>query len=212
VQLALFGAMRPDSARALFGRWIGTGDLARAVVTLPWWTSQRDSDAVRRVIARSESVLRQPGSSPGVRAVAQYGVDVGRARLSLIAGDSSRALAQFLTLPDTLCRLWCYFDRFETVRLLTAAGNAREAAIALDRRPPSEGLTVTEVIWWLERARVAAKVGDRELERRGYEFVSRVWAKAGPELQSEVNEARAGLARLTTVAMRRRSTLATTSD
>ena len=208
VQIALFGAMPADSARSMFGKWVESGDLARAVVTLPWWTAQRDSQRIRRVIARSASVLRSAGSNESEKAVARYGVAVGEARLSLVEADSSRALQRFLALPDTLCRLWCYFDRFETARLLSALGNPAEAAAALERRPPSEGLTVTEVMWWLERARIAVKLGQRDVAQRGYEFVARVWANASPELRRDVAEARAGLQRTVASDVQRRAVLA----
>ena len=208
VQMALFGAMPVDSARSTFSKWVESGDLPRAVVTLPWWTAQRDSQRIRRVIARSASALRSAGSSESEKAVARYGVAVGEARLSLIEADSSRALQRFLALPDTLCRLWCYFDRFETARLLSALGNPAQAAAALERRPPSEGLTVTEVMWWLERARIAVKLGQPDVAQRGYGFVARVWANAGPELQREVEEARSGLRRTVAGDVRRRGVLA----
>lgn len=54
----------------------------------------------------------------------------------------------------------------------------------------------SEVIWTLERARVAERLGDREKAARDYQYVADVWRHADPELQPYVTEAREGLTRV----------------
>jgi hypothetical protein len=55
----------------------------------------------------------------------------------------------------------------------------------------------SSVIWALERARVAERLGERSKAIRGYQYVADLWRHADPELQPYVTEAREGLARLT---------------
>jgi len=54
----------------------------------------------------------------------------------------------------------------------------------------------SEVLWTLERARVAERLGDREKAARDYQYVANVWRHADPELQPYVTEAREGLTRV----------------
>jgi hypothetical protein len=54
----------------------------------------------------------------------------------------------------------------------------------------------TAVLWSLLRARVAERMGERELAIRSYSWVTGMWRNADPELQPYVTEAREGLARL----------------
>ena len=54
-----------------------------------------------------------------------------------------------------------------------------------------------EPVWVLERGRVNERLGNRELAVDAYQFVADVWRHADPELQGYVDEAKAGLARLT---------------
>jgi hypothetical protein len=55
----------------------------------------------------------------------------------------------------------------------------------------------SEVLWTLEGARVAERLGDREKVIRAYQYVAGVWRHADPELQPYVTEAREGLGRMT---------------
>jgi hypothetical protein len=54
----------------------------------------------------------------------------------------------------------------------------------------------SEVLWTLERARVAERLSDREKAARDYQYVADVWRHADPELQPYVTEAKEALARL----------------
>jgi hypothetical protein len=57
-------------------------------------------------------------------------------------------------------------------------------------------LLPSEVLWTLERARVAERLGDREKAARDYQYVANVWRHADPELQPYVTEAREALTRV----------------
>jgi hypothetical protein len=84
-------------------------------------------------------------------------------------------------------------------RLLVDRRMDREAWPILRGEHVSSTLTPfpTAVLWSLLRARVAERMGERELAIRSYSWVTGMWRNADPELQPYVTEAREGLARLT---------------
>lgn len=96
-----------------------------------------------------------------------------------------------------MCRP-CVTDRLTRVLLLSARRRDREAAPLLDE-PPNDYFyhTAVEVLWALERGRVNERLGERDKAVESYGFVVARWRHADPELQPYVEEARAGLARLT---------------
>jgi len=49
----------------------------------------------------------------------------------------------------------------------------------------------------MERGRVNERLGNREAAIDAYQFAADVWRHADPDLQGSVDEAKAGLARLT---------------
>jgi hypothetical protein len=59
-----------------------------------------------------------------------------------------------------------------------------------------ELLTPSEILWTLERARVAERLGDRETAARDYQYVADVWRRADAPLQPYVAEAREALLRV----------------
>jgi hypothetical protein len=81
------------------------------------------------------------------------------------------------------------------VQLLSARHDDEKATRLLDRwlidlEVPSQ------VLWTLERARVAERVGDRAKASRDYQYVADGWRHADAQLQPYVTEAREALARL----------------
>ena len=60
----------------------------------------------------------------------------------------------------------------------------------------SSTLAPSEILWTLERARVAERLGEREMAARDYQYVMGVWRHADPQLQPYVAEAREGLMRV----------------
>jgi len=209
VQMALFGAIAPDSARRMFRRWLMSPDIGRMVQTLPWWSADGDTASMHLVLQRSDSVLRVSRARED-RLDAAYGVSAARARIALARGDSSTALEFFQQLPDSLLPFTRYFERYDRARVLFARGQFRDAAAVLDAFPPAEyTLTVSKAVWWIERARVARSLGEQDLARRGYTFVRRAWGKStDPQIRRYVLEAERALG--TNVAMAFESTLLAT--
>jgi hypothetical protein len=104
-------------------------------------------------------------------------------------------LRLFRAIPDTLCiENDCYFGKLTEARLLRASGQARQAGEVLDRWVWGGGPLFT--LGFLERARIAESLGERQKAIESYQFVVDVWRHADRELEPYVREARAGLERL----------------
>jgi serine/threonine-protein kinase len=123
-----------------------------------------------------------------------YDTAAALAHLALVQRDTAEALRRFEALPDTLCPR-CYPDRLTRARLLTARGRHRDAMADL-REPLVALLSPFELLFALERGRVAERLGDRQEARESYAFVVASWARGDPELQPYVAAARAGLRRV----------------
>jgi eukaryotic-like serine/threonine-protein kinase len=201
VYLALAGAVPSTQARASFREWMGAGTpeqlsfdlLSGRLGALSWWSSRRDTAALRKTGSSWEALMLKAGGPRELELWAGYGAAASQAHLALARADTAEAATRFSALPDTVCP--CVPDRLVTARLLAARGQAKEAKAALDRIwlstwDPSAGMLV------LERARVADRLGQREAARGLYRFVAELWKKADPELQPYVAEARDRLGRL----------------
>jgi eukaryotic-like serine/threonine-protein kinase len=193
VEAALLSATPPDGADRLFRYWLNQASVP-AVVTLAWWMARRDSTAIRELARRAESMA---GSSPdgAVRARGAYAAATAQAYLTLLRGDTTAAIRAFETLPDSLCP-FCYFQRLTLAQLLSARREDRKAFQLMDRYLV-ELLVPSEVLWTLERARVAERLGERETAAHDYQYVADVWRRADAQLQPYVAEAREGLMRVT---------------
>jgi hypothetical protein len=75
--------------------------------------------------------------------------------------------------------------------------NPEALPIQMVEREPVDLTLPSEILWTLERGRVAERLGDREKAIRSYQYVAHIWRTADPELQPYATEAREGLARLT---------------
>jgi eukaryotic-like serine/threonine-protein kinase len=194
VEAALLSSSPPDSAAPVFRHWLATGRIIAAAHALPWWAGQRDSASILALRRLSDSVFR---STPnGVdHDLAVYAQGAAVAYLDLVRRDTAAAIRRLETLPDSLCAV-CYFKRLTLAQLLSARHDDQKAARLLDQWL-IEPLVPSEVLWTLERARVAERLEDREKAARDYQYVADVWRHADPELQPYVTEAREGLARLT---------------
>jgi hypothetical protein len=187
-QAVLLGAVPPDSADLTFHRWLRDGQ-GPASLPLWWWAQRRDTAAIREFIASGDSVMLGPS-----RLFLSYYMQAAPAYLALARRDTTRALEEFMALPDSLCMV-CGFERLTRVRLLGAKGRDEEARLRLEA-PISNGAEAMEVVWTLERGRVNERLGNRAQAAEAYSFVARSWMHADPELQPAVGEARAALARL----------------
>jgi hypothetical protein len=203
--LALFGIIPDSSARrqfsAAWGRsadW-GVGPLFRPprhLRGLPWWLSRSDTASLARFGRHAAEIA---GGSASYRAVlrGRYFSAAATAYLSLARSDSEQALRQFEAIPEALCMAGgCFFEKFTLARLLIARGDDRHAASVLDRWSWVDGNTPSAVLAVLERGRIAERLGDRNKAVECYQFVANAWRRADPELRVYVEEALAGLTRL----------------
>jgi eukaryotic-like serine/threonine-protein kinase len=188
-QAVLLGAVPPDSAAVTFRRWLREGH-GTAALPLWWWAERRDTASIRRFMVTADSVLQG-----GSRAFLPFYTQAAPAYLALARRDTTRALEEFMALPDSLCMV-CVFERLTRVRLLSAKGRDEEARARLEA-PISNFSEAMEVVWALERGRVNERLGRRDRAAEAYSFVARTWMHADPELQPTVSEARVALARLT---------------
>jgi len=80
---------------------------------------------------------------------------------------------------------------------MLARDRAKEAAEYLDARPPFQAApTIWDVEWRLDRARVAARFGDRETARLHYSTAVAAWEHADAVLQPKIEQARTALRQL----------------
>jgi serine/threonine-protein kinase len=203
-QLALLAIVPPDTAEAVFRSWINwkDGRTTRLWWALPWWADRHDTSAIARVERWVETGIRNPPLPlpPMAKEVLGYLARSSRAYYALAAGDSAAALRQFEALPDTACFGLCELDRLVRIKLLVAQSRYPDAARRLEATPgvawPGGATSPTRVLWELERGRVHERLGNRDVARAGYSFVTAAWAHADSALQPFVAEARAGLSRL----------------
>jgi serine/threonine-protein kinase len=188
-QAALVGAIPPDSATVTFRRWVREQNWW-AAQTLWWWAEHGDTMSVRQFLTSQDSAMRGRGE-----VMRSHYAQAAPAYLALARRDTAQALKQLMALPDSLCHV-CAFERLAIVRLLSAKGRDREAAVRLEA-PISQFPEALEVVWALERGRVNDRLGDRDKAVQAYSLVAQSWMHADPELQPVVAEARAALSRLT---------------
>jgi tetratricopeptide (TPR) repeat protein len=119
--------------------------------------------------------------------------------LALARRDTAQASSLMLQAPDSLCPNFLPFHMFRA-HLLAETGRDREAANLFDRTPlyDRDSRSAGSVLAVLQRGRVAERLGDREKAIQCYQLVLDLWRHADPELRSYLEEARAGLSRLTT--------------
>ncbi len=195
--LARFGMVPAETARAEFQQIRALAPHITLARLYPWWAEDGDTTSIQIYVNAFSH--RMATESFDVTGMAQLRASfaAGKAYLALAKHDTVAALRLFAT-GDTLHP--CHFqDRYKLVQLLIATGQTREASDRLERRWPgtsecSDG--ADDVLWTLDRARLNERLGRREKAATDYDFVTRVWRTADPELQPYVREARQALARL----------------
>jgi len=195
-EMALASLSAESEARRVFAEWLRTNP-REAVYEYPllasagaWWAQRRDTVSLREMARR---VGVAPANAAEAR-IAVYSAAVAGAYLALARGDTAGSLRRFAALPDSLCEL-CAVPRFVQARLLAATGRPREAAVILAERSTLLPSAI-DVLWALERARVAERLGDPATARRSYAVVADAWRDADADLSPVVDEARAALKRL----------------
>ncbi len=196
-ELAIFGAVPPESAAVEFRRQLRGGEISNVAMALPWWTQRRDTVSLGAATARGDSLARHAPDWIG-RARGRYVAAAAAAYLGLARGDTAAAIQDLAALPRDECPR-CYFDRVVLAQLLVDAGRDAEAWDLLQADLPSATVAPvpTEVLWSLIRGRAAERIGEREHAIRSYSWVVGMWRRPDPELEPYVVEAREGLARLT---------------
>ena len=196
-EMALVSGNTESVARPVFSEWLrsdpreqtfGSPLLAAAGA---WWAQQRDTSSLRVMARRAEIGTRHTTGDSLLRA---YTAAVATAYLALARDDTTESLRRFAALPDSLCEL-CAVPRLVYARVLASRGHLREAASVLADRPTLLPSAI-DVLWALERARVADRIGDRVLARTSYVIVAAAWRESDADLAPIVTESRIALQRL----------------
>ena len=204
LDLALLGAVPNEIAAKAFAPSLAPGTAVswdhgppRHQNGLTWWTMNRDTSALALFGRRMGEAARRE-QRPMDRLRARYLQGAAAGYLALAQHDSATALSRLAELPDTVCAfVSCFRQKITEAALLAARGEDRRAAEILDTWLVEEGRFPIAVIARLERARLAEKLGEGALAIQCYQFVADIWRNADPILSPYVEQARAGLQRLT---------------
>jgi hypothetical protein len=195
-ELRLIGSVSGPRTPKLLDRWVHEWNARESpyyALLLPILASEGDTASILRVFRLSDRI--PTSHDPNLISSAARARTAMNAYLSLARRDSAAALRGFESLGVNRCVLLCRAEPLVTARLLAARGRLAEADSILSRRWPIEGGLLT-VLYALERARVAERLGNRAGAIEQYSLVADAWAKADAELQPTVTEARQALARL----------------
>jgi hypothetical protein len=161
-----------------------------------WWLiAQSDTVALRRAMRQADSAAKR-NAGPDLKNDAAYYRDVANAHLALARRDTALALRLLLAIGDTGCRT-CSLHRLTTARLLAALGRLDDAERWLLPRPdPMYEPGPVTILWCLEQARVAERLGKKPEAIEDYWYVANMWQHADSVLLPYVAESRAALERL----------------
>ena len=190
-QLALLGAIDPDTASKVFAQWLAEGR-PDARSALPWWAARGDTASVAALL-RLYRVKGTPASAEK-REYPDYDARAAQAYLLLARRDTTGAATAFAQLSDTLC-LRCDQDHLTSALLLARQRNFAAADKILRQRLYSY-LTPAEIVIALARGKVAEAAGQRDVALRSYRLVVSAWGRGDQEVRGHVQEAEAGIRRL----------------
>jgi serine/threonine-protein kinase len=193
--MARVGMLSADSARGEFKRILDLLPRTQFTKLYGWWARDGDTASIQRYIDHFEQRQGQP-ATPSMAAEIRANIAAGNAYLALAKRDTMSALRQLMFTSDTLHSCW-YDNRLTLVQLLIAKKRFKDASARLERRwPGTSGCSngFDDVMWTLERARVALKLGHTDVALASYALVADAWRDADPELQPLVYEARQALA------------------
>jgi serine/threonine-protein kinase len=188
--LARFGVVPTAIADSVFASWIGRSQRG-TIFALGWWTRYNNIVALDRAATAFESATDNPSD----RQIAAYGNRAIRAYKSLLAGDTTQALAGFRLLADSLCAD-CYLDWLTRAELLRATGDRQAAKQQLERVLTYAWNVPTYPLASFHLGRLAEETGDRETAAKAYGVVSAAWRRADVVLQPYVRDAIAGRQRV----------------
>ena len=179
---------------SVFAGWFKLPGPPRLFVVgaLSVFAARADSSAILQTLR----VCENPGPLPEAAwsDLAKYGVASAQAYLTLVRGDTTKAIRLFETLPDTLFPV-TYAERLKLAALYSARHEDQKAEALLERRL-ADFPAPAQVLWRLLHARTEERLGRKDDARRDFGYVANVWAHADPDLSGYVREAKAGLARL----------------
>ncbi|NNG16694.1 MAG: protein kinase [Gemmatimonadales bacterium] len=195
-ELARWGAVPPDTARAVFDQYLRDRYWSGIYGALPFWAASRDTASLRQAVGWWDSL--QAAGTPQTAAVATYFGTAARAHLAVARGDSAGALELLEALPTWPCYS-CYHEEHTRARLLAASGRHGEAVELLDRMPfhLQHGPPAEAVLVALERGRIHERLGNVDDAIAAFSFVINAWRSPDPELEPFVEESRTAIARLT---------------
>ena len=190
-QLALLGAIPPDSADRLLSKVASDPRAGEAALTLRWWAERGDTARLRRMVAGIDTATVPP-ELEGYRRVVRAAFE---AHLELARHDTAAAVRELDIVPDSICSIEACFALWYTkAQLLGAVGRDRDAMRILQHEYTN--VDPTRTLWRYERAKVAERLGERDQAARDYAYVAAAFQHADSSLQPIVEESRAALARL----------------
>jgi tetratricopeptide (TPR) repeat protein len=190
-QLALLGAIPPDSAEAMLNSFAPTGKLGGNVLAIRWWAERGDTARLRRMVAAVDTITLRPELEEYRRLVRAS----LQGHLELARHDTAAAVRELDTIPDSTCSIEaCFLVWFTKAQLLAAVGRDKDALDLL--RHEYSSMDATHVLWHYERAKVAERLDERELAASDYAYVAAAFQHADSSLQPLVRESRAALGRL----------------
>jgi hypothetical protein len=214
-EAALLGYVPTERARAIFSAWLRLGDapyLPRPALALPWWGAHRDTSALQGFVHLVDSMTTTARSygtlSPDELVRLGQMVAAARAQQALARQDTSSAISAYYDVlgGPAPCAYWCQTDQLLAARIL-ATRSPLDAARILNAPATIEASMFnadvtpaprpSDVLWYLERGRVAERLSDKARAIEAYRYVADVWQRPDPELEPYAAEARAGVARLT---------------
>jgi hypothetical protein len=159
-------------------------------VPIPALALVHDTTTLARV-ANGVDAAAAKASSPNQRAMISYFSSSTRAYEALARNDSTAATRLFDTLPDSL--VFVPLDQFNRARLVERT-DARRALGLLQGKSTGDLLSVAQT---LERARVAERLGQRDLAVESYARVADLWRNTdNAQLRGARDEARGALQRI----------------
>jgi len=195
VELAMLGAIPRARADSVLRSWIGSatarGPAVRAALT--WWSRLGATDPIEQV-KRDAILQRDTTTRPLPKVAHQVTIRRADAYLALARGDTAGALRQLAAIPDSLC-LGCYLDRFEEARIRASRGDLATADSLLQERLFTLA-TPMEILYDLERGRVAERLGRMSDASTAYQRVSDAWRSGDPLAQQFVEQAQRGQQRV----------------
>jgi serine/threonine-protein kinase len=190
-QLALLGAIPPDSADAMLKTMAPRGRIGGSALALRWWAEEGDTVRLRSMIAAIDTVTVPPDLEQ-YRRILHAAV---QAHIELARRDTAAAVRELDVVPDSTCSMDACFSLWYTkAQLLSAVGRDQDAMRILEHEYAN--LDPTRTLWRFERAKVAERLGQREQAERDYAYVAAAFQHADSSLQSIVQESRAALTRL----------------